>query len=98
MWVEYNIGGKKEMELVTCKEAVFELLQMSQLIQRTETNDVIDNFAMVDLLSDSLSYVTFVIMIEEKFQIEVPDELLLTIADLTLNDFCIALVDHINAN
>lgn len=86
------------MELVTCKEAVFELLQMSQLIQRTETNDVIDNFAMVDLLSDSLSYVTFVIMIEEKFQIEVPDELLLTIADLTLNDFCIALVDHINAN
>lgn len=98
MWVEYNIGGKKEMELVTCKEAVFELLQMSQLIQRTETNDVIDNFAMVDLLSDSLSYVTFVIMIEENFQIEVPDELLLTIADLTLNDFCIALVDHINAN
>lgn len=86
------------MELVTCKEAVFELLQMSQLIQRTETNDVIDNFAMVDLLSDSLSYVTFVIMIEENFQIEVPDELLLTIADLTLNDFCIALVDHINAN
>ncbi len=86
------------MELVTCKEAVFELLQISQLIQRTETNDVIDNFAMVDLLSDSLSHVTFVIMIEEKFQIEVPDELLLTITDLTLNDFCIALVDHINAN
>lgn len=86
------------MDLVTCKEVVFELLQMSQLIPRAEINDEIDNFAMVDLLSDSLSYVTFVITIEEKLQIEVPDELLLTIADLTLNDFCIKLLDHINAH
>ena len=60
-----------------------------------ESNINISEVILADYLLDSLSFVSFILMVEDEFNIEVPDALLMRNSELTLESFCSCLLSQI---
>ena len=77
------------MEINECKRAVLDCLLLSDVHWHDLTDDVIEEISMTELTGDSISFVMFIIALEERLQMQLPDELLLLDHGISLGDFCL---------
>mgnify|MGYP000292149226 FL=1 len=81
------------MTLQEVKQTVYEtLLEAGIMIDSIE-----EDFDLQDFIQDSIQFISFIVSLEEKFNIEIPDEMLTFDEVVSFNNFCQRIYDVLHS-
>lgn len=81
------------MTLQEVKQTVYEtLLEAGIMIDSIE-----EDFDLQDFIQDSIQFISFIVSLEEKLNIEIPDEMLTFDEVVSFNNFCQRIYDVLHS-